>query len=84
MRKYPKPIPVSEYMKFDKDLTPPDSWKQIIKRISFNPPYEWFYRNYPVKPGFYFYQALIEAKIPLKFLTGINIPDFFINLPADS
>ena len=27
VRKYPKPIPVSEYMKFDKDLTPPDSWK---------------------------------------------------------
>ena len=41
---------------------------------------QYFYEDYPIKPGYYFYCALVKANkvIPLKYLTGINIPDFFI------
>lgn len=56
----------------------------MLKKIKFSPPYETFYDDYPVKPGFHFYAALIDAKIPLKYLTGINIPDFIINLHQDT
>lgn len=83
-RKYKKPVPVSELMRWDKEQEKPDSWKQMLKKIKFTPPYEGFYGDYPVKPGFHFYKALIEAKIPLKYLTGVNIPDFIINLTKDT
>ena len=56
----------------------------MLKKIKFTPPYESFYHNYPVKPGFHFYKSLIEAKIPLKYLKGVNIPDFLINLHTDA
>ncbi len=56
----------------------------MLKKIKFTPPFEGFYQNYPVKPGFHFYKALIEAKIPLKYLSGVNIPDFNINLHQDT
>ena len=40
-----------------------------------------FYKKYKVKPGYFFYEALIEADkiIPLKFLRNINIPDFMLS-----
>lgn len=63
---------------------PPDKWEETLKKINFNPINDQFYNEYPIKPGFHFYKNLIEAKIPLKYLKGVNIPDFIINLQSDT
>jgi len=45
-----------------------------------------FYEKSVIKPGYGFYKAIVEAnkQIPLKYLHGINIPDFLITIKSNT
>lgn len=56
-------------------------WTNILKKISFNPP-EDYYSKFIVKPGFHFWKALALSKYPLNNLK-VNIPEslLFLDMP---
>jgi hypothetical protein len=54
-------------------------WEKIKRKIGFAPPHKNYYDNMPIKPGFHFYRALAQSKVPLKFL-NVNIPETFVTI----
>ena len=55
-------------------------WQNLLRKISFEPENEDFYKDYPIKPGFHLWKTLANSQLSLKFLKGVRLPSSFIVL----
>ena len=55
-------------------------WQNLLRKISFEPENEDFYKEYPIKPGFHLWKTLASCDLSLKLLKGVRIPSSFVVL----
>ena len=55
-------------------------WQNLLRKISFEPENEEFYKDYPIKPGFHLWKTLATCDLNLKLLKGVRLPSSFVVL----
>ena len=55
-------------------------WQNLLRKISFEPENEEFYKDYPIKPGFHLWKTLTTCDLNPKLLKGVRIPSSFVVL----